>query len=764
MRATRQQIGGGLLVFGLVLAATAILQPVGPSTEGRPPVGEAGAGVPTPPAADRGPNARDFSSACGTLRPFFATTLLAGKEEVAAAADFPAVIAYRDTGGAGNADRVVLATQAQVGAVFGLAYDAEARVLYAAAYHRYSSPFGPGGPGGIYRLDVDTGAVSLWARLPAGIDRHAALGFPNRWVGTTSLGDMVIDADGESLFVANLYSGRVVRLSTADGTVLGSFPNGGRSESWRGSARLFAMAFHDGWLYHAVVQSGERLDGGVAPLVYLYRSRPDGADLESVAAVEVCCFWSPWRDSALGGSPQPIAAALDFDSSGRLVLGVRNRVQDLDVGGASRRAPLGGQLMWLRRDAGEWSLDGVTERAGRLGRFNGGAAAQPGLDLVAAVGTALDVDETSVWLNPGGRWAGEELLYRRRAESPAGMGAVVALCPQVPTRDPALVATATAVARVTRAASATAAATHVAGTATAVATAVAATRTAAAATRTALPRDPAATATQAVRNFAFFNNSCRDRPYYVVSCFARDVGLSVLAREPAIIAFNGRGEIPLASQLDVGATYGLAYDLGRGHVYAAAYHKRSAPFGPGGPGAIYRIDLATGAVEQWRTVDAGPDLHDGSALDQLAATWVGRVSLGDIELDDTASTLFVMNLFDGRVHRFSVPDGRWLGSFDASGPWAPHPFGLGYRAGWVYVGLTNDAPEGVVVRARADGSQMEEVLRFGLSYRHQPPWGPWRPVEDIFRYPNLGEAMLSDIEFTRRGDLLLGLRDRRGDS
>jgi len=83
--------------------------------------------------------------------------------------------------------------------------------------------------------------------------------------------------------------------------------------------------------------------------------------------------------------------------------------------------------------------------------------------------------------------------------------------------------------------------------------------------------------------------------------------------------------------------------------------------GPGGTGAIYRIDLSTGDVEQWANLDGGPD-HSSSASSSLGH-WVGKAALGDIELSRDRTALFVTNLYDWRIYRLSVPDGKVLGSF-----------------------------------------------------------------------------------------------------
>ncbi len=158
------------------------------------------------------------------------------------------------------------------------------------------------------------------------------------------------------------------------------------------------------------------------------------------------------------------------------------------------------------------------------------------------------------------------------------------------------------------------------------------------------------------------------------------------------------------------------------------------------------------------------------------------MSLGDIEVDEAGSTLFVMNLFDRRIWRLSLPDGRVLGSFDhgaAGEPWAENarPFGLGFKDGWLYHGLVDSRQlpalpgslTAYVYRSRPDGSQMEQVLALDLDYSRPFPWRAWPPIPPRSFDGGGGnfvdaEPMLTDIEFRPDGALLLGFRSRLGDA
>ncbi len=205
----------------------------------------------------------------------------------------------------------------------------------------------------------------------------------------------------------------------------------------------------------------------------------------------------------------------------------------------------------------------------------------------------------------------------------------------------------------------------------------------------------------------------------------------------------------LASQASTGAVYGLAYDAIRGHLYAAAFHKRANMFGPAGPGAIYDVDLntvaATGTVSVLSRIGAGVDEHaynDRSPFSDRSGDAVGRSSLGDLEFDDRSDALFVTNLYDRRIYRISASSGHILGSFPQGAshePWAGNarPMGLGYKDGWLYHGVVDSrrtlsgarvAVRPSVTEFRGDGSEMAEVVSFDFSYSRTPTWEPWSPI------------------------------------
>lgn len=756
-------------------------------------------------------------AACGTHAPFFAVASTVYVDADRHPRGVPAVLAFTDTLRDDRTGALTLATQEQVGAVFGLAYDAARGHLYAAAFHKRATAFGPGGPGQIYDIDVATGQVRPLVALGAGPDRHdhrvemdeaAAL-----WVGRAGLGDIDLDDTGDTLFAVNLTDARIYRIDVPLRTVVGTFAHGAAGRDWARNARPFGLAYREGWLYHAVVDAleFESVPGMLQGMVF--RSRPDGAEMTELARVTFSyphnAAWRRWDhalpqvfslDGAVQAVGQPWIVDLEHTAGGDLVLGVRDRMVDtLPVLGRLRfgtTAPLPGvgDVLPMRQSGGLWAVIPEPEHYADAGGYDesvfGGLAAFPGADVLVAAARApapaplVDVGALWFWNDGGGVLARESLQLIARNALPTGsngLGDVEALCardtvlrPEVLPTETAMVATATAGAIAT--ATALANPTPVPG-------------------PTGLPPD----------FHTITDGACLgDNPFVATVCYVpagleqfRFDGVTVVAFRDTVA---NAPIYPLALDSQVGAVWGLAYGNLRHTVYAAAFQKRLAWFGPGGPGAIYQIDLRTGRAGLFAVVpNAGVDRHanpatgDGGALD-----WVGRMSLGDIDLSADEGELYAVNLFDRRIYRYDVATAALLGVFDhgaAAEPWAAdaRPFALKHHRGRLYHGVVHSAAStglrsdlaGLVYSSWPDGSDMRLETRFALDYPRgvarapgvvQNPgpqnvpldWLPWRDgyndvsngrVQTTF-YP---QPIVSDLEFTRGGDMVVAVRDRHGD-
>ncbi len=268
--------------------------------------------------------------------------------------------------------------------------------------------------------------------------------------------------------------------------------------------------------------------------------------------------------------------------------------------------------------------------------------------------------------------------------------------------------------------------------------------------------------------------------------------------------FQSPGNTSLATSNQVGTTFGIAYKRSTRRVFVAAYMKKHAKFGPGGPGAIYQIDRGTGTVSEYVNINtvfgagtAGTDPHNTADYntDNGQATWdaVGKIAFGGMAISDDDQYLYVMNLADRRLYR--IPTTGALNSttiqsvaFPATMPNCTtagdvRPFAVTWHEGTVYVGA--------VCSREASGTTTSTNLRayvyrfnpttmtfaatpdmnFQLNYTRletdpglSAAWLNWRSTfvtisGSHFIYP---QPMLTDIDFDRQ-NLILSIRDRDGD-
>jgi hypothetical protein len=326
---------------------------------------------------------------------------------------------------------------------------------------------------------------------------------------------------------------------------------------------------------------------------------------------------------------------------------------------------------------------------------------------------------------------------------------------------------------------------------------------------------------------------CQDNPTLVTGCY---VGGNQSTVDPVVISFpysagtdrktggapfsdfDSPDHGPEARSNQVGTTWGLAYARSTQQLYVSAFMKKHAGFGPGGTGAIYKVDRTNpGSVSLYADLNAifgantaGPNSHDQNDFDRdngnVAWDAVGKTSLGQMAVSDDDKKLYVMNLADRSLYELpldatpsSVTVRRRAAPTNPPGcPSASdvRPFAVVYENDQLYVGMvcsaestiTQSAPEGDASRLQAYVYSVNpSTLDFSASPVFQAPLnytrrcadsaqlGPggcfpaaWRAWSPVFR--NIGtegraiwpQPMLTDIAFDR-GNLIIGLRDRAGD-
>jgi hypothetical protein len=302
-------------------------------------------------------------------------------------------------------------TQNQVGTTWGLAYNPSTQTVYASAYMKLLSGFGPDGTGAIYRMGTTGSTASLFADLNAifgggttGADPHMfdaggnPVGNDNGnigWdaVGKISLGGVDLSSDGSRLYVMNLAdrslyalptmgplnSSTVYRVSLPAPVALMNV-TGETAGNPLGDLRPFAVKVFQGKIYVAAVNSAEATQNRNDLHAYDYQVVDTGSSL-AFTPTPVLQFdlnfargqvnpgqsgnwlpWSPTRAAIAGGNqiyPQPMLTGLAFDAAGNMILGFRDRDGDQSgVGGAAGRGITAGDTM---RAAGSptagWTLE-----------------------------------------------------------------------------------------------------------------------------------------------------------------------------------------------------------------------------------------------------------------------------------------------------------------------------------------------------------------------------------------------------------------------
>jgi hypothetical protein len=332
-------------------------------------------------------DAPDLEAACLGGTPFFAAVCY--PDLGVTDARHSSVTMFTDT--PGDKPQYMLTSLRQTGALWGLAYSQHEPALYAGAFRRRSIDVGSGGIGAIYRLDLPTGKLSLFARVP-----NAAAREPNiteedplgkHEAGRMGLGDVDLNTAESELYAVNLHDRRIYRYAVPAGTLLGSFPHGAAAEAWAADARPFGLGFHEGRLYHGVVNSAESTGRVKDLMAVVYSSLPDGADLRLVAqfrldyprgrlgqrldppgfdSTTVDLAWRPWDDKLpkfLTGlilliDPMPLVSDLVFDSAGNMTLGLRDRFGDM-VRSAPYTLDVGlgiGDILYGQRTEAGWDV------------------------------------------------------------------------------------------------------------------------------------------------------------------------------------------------------------------------------------------------------------------------------------------------------------------------------------------------------------------------------------------------------------------------
>ena len=262
---------------------------------------------------------------------------------------------------------------------------------------------------------------------------------------------------------------------------------------------------------------------------------------------------------------------------------------------------------------------------------------------------------------------------------------------------------------------------------------------------------------------------CPTNPQLATNCYVS--GEQLAQQLPVLVSFpytaggttllpNGALPPPVdeAESDQIGTTWGLAHQRQSNSLFAAAFMKRHTGFGPGGTGAIYRINRNLAPTDPSRQTlfldlnalfpgSTGANPHPAGTdflRDPLSWNPVGKISLGDIDISEDEQTLWAVNLNDRQLYEIPIgvppvaPPAGSISRFPVPSPTdCPNPatdirpFATGVNGGLVYVGMVCSAestvspgnPQGDRTAMRAyvysfnpATNAFSQVLNFPLNY------------------------------------------------
>jgi uncharacterized repeat protein (TIGR01451 family) len=262
----------------------------------------------------------------------------------------------------------------QIGTTWGLAWARSTRRVYAAAFYKRHSGFGPGAdgtfnlaaansddPAAIYVINPDTNTVVNVFIVPsAQVNAHSLTGdwFTDNdntgWdsVGKTSLGGVAISDDDTRLYVMSLQNRSLYALDATTGAVVAgpqpitTLPNCAAED-----VRPFAVSFYRDAVYVGAVCSAQSTQSSAQLAAYIYSLNPTTLAINALVFSAPLTYprgiannngtvpgiWRPWTSAfsrlpvpagEIGNFyPQPMLTDIVFDN-GNLVLGIRDRAGD----------------------------------------------------------------------------------------------------------------------------------------------------------------------------------------------------------------------------------------------------------------------------------------------------------------------------------------------------------------------------------------------------------------------------------------------------
>ncbi|MFQ5445534.1 MAG: SdrD B-like domain-containing protein, partial [Saprospiraceae bacterium] len=279
-----------------------------------------------------------------------------------------------------------LAAASEIGTTYGLAFQRSSKSVFATAFMKRHTGFGPDTTGAIYKIDIASGTATTFLNMNAllgagtfGNNPHpnAATGSTawqrdaNSWdpVGKIAFGDLDISEDELTLWTINLNDRKLYKIPLTSATnpvaptlatQISTYPANGDLTSLSGitcannstDVRPFGLGVKDGMVYAGIVCSAESSGLATDLKAFVFSFNPVTEVFAKVlefplnynrryvvrssSSSHTPAEWNPWVttftvDGPVYGSeyshPQPILTDIVFDGSD-MIIGLRDRFGD----------------------------------------------------------------------------------------------------------------------------------------------------------------------------------------------------------------------------------------------------------------------------------------------------------------------------------------------------------------------------------------------------------------------------------------------------
>lgn len=228
----------------------------------------------------------------------------------------------------------------------------------------------------------------------------------------------------------------------------------------------------------------------------------------------------------------------------------------------------------------------------------------------------------------------------------------------------------------------------------------------------------------------------------------------------------------MANNASTGAIYGLAWDKSKQLLFASAFVKQFTVLGPMGLGGIYSIDRNGQVVPFFNVESIGINVGSTASIEASNCDYgslVGKVGLGNMDITDDDRFLLLTNLYNKSLLVIPTENPNSQNVIELN---IPNPgcdaddyavSAVKYYNGNVYVGVTCTAETSAdAKKCSFHVYELNLVSRFFneiFTTQYAKQYWLNKPKDS-----KLVSQWLTDIEFNNRGEMILGIADRKGHS